>query len=279
MNWDAAAKVWLLAIKSAKDKSLEFNRLGSVWSPFKPNFINKFGDKCWYSEVPRMNTDFNVDHFRPKGAVKKTKGIYATKMLARGKNKKHPGYWWLAFEPKNYRYSCQYANQPRDGGGKHDYFPLTDESTRVWRSCSLKAHTKEQVQLLDPCVATDIELLSFDKSPGLVHSRYDKRTDPDKYERVKDSAKYYNLNHKTVKDERLKVIEAVQSDLQLLELTWGLPIVARQTMQSVVNTAEHRLIKACDRKSPFSAAAVAFVKPKRAEDWLANVLPHLDLNP
>ncbi|MDD2342535.1 MAG: hypothetical protein PHV54_06565 [Tolumonas sp.] len=122
-DWDTKAQEWLSAITYSLDKSAKFQTLGSVWSVFKPNFILKFGDKCWYSEVPRIGTDFNIDHFRPKGAVKKAKRIYASKII-NGKSQNHSGYWWLAFEPKNYRYSCQYANQPRDNGGKHDYFPF-----------------------------------------------------------------------------------------------------------------------------------------------------------
>lgn len=278
VNWDVKAMHWLAVITSAVDKSAKFKQLGSVWSPFKDIFIQHFGDKCWYSEAPRIGTDFNIDHFRPKGAVKKSKRIYASQMT-HGKSQNHPGYWWLAFEAKNYRYSCQYANQPRDNGGKHDYFPLIDETTRIWGPCSLAAHIHEQVQLLDPCEVADVELISFEKDPGAAQSRFEKATDPIKYERVKISAKCYNLNHKTVKDERLKVIKAVNSDLTLLETIWSLPQNYKLMMQNSVDDAENRLVAACDRKSPFSAAAVAFVRTKIAESWMVNVLPRLDLTP
>lgn len=277
-NWDADARRWLATISQSADKSAAFKALGSVWSPFKVNFINVFGDKCWYSEVPRINTDFDVDHFRPKGAVKKSKEYYATRSV-NGVAEKHPGYWWLAFEARNYRYACQYANQPRDNGGKHDYFPLTDESTRIWQSCSLQAHAQEQVQLLDPCNLEDVKLISFDKSPGMAHSRFDISLEPEKYKRVQVSAKCYNLNHKTVKGPRLKVIKDVVEDLELLEGIWGLPDAIKRAWQPKFDAAEIRLIEACNRHSPFSAVAVAFVKPKIAEPWLANVLPRLDLTP
>lgn len=276
-NWDANSRQWLATVKSAKDKSATFERLGSKWSPFKENFIKLFGDKCWYSEVPRINTDFNIDHFRPKGAVKRTEGLYALKRVG-NKSEKHPGYWWLAFEPKNYRYSCQYANQPRDKGGKHDYFPLEDESQRVWKSCSLTLHNVERPTLLDPCSEDDVVLLSFEKSPGMAHSRYDETSEPEKYNRVKVSQQCYNLNHKTVKSQRLEVINSVKSDLELLEQISKLPDDSKLLMNEVVSTTEEKLVKACDRKSKFSAAAVAFVKPHKAEPWLANILPRLDLS-
>lgn len=275
-NWDADSRQWLTQLTSSEDKANVFKRLGSKWSPFKDNFIQLFGDKCWYSEVPRINTDFNIDHFRPKGAVKRTKGSYAIRRVGK-KSENHPGYWWLAFEPKNYRYSCQYANQPRDNGGKHDYFPLENESARVWSNCSLALHNAERPTLLDPCREEDVALLSFEKSPGLAHSRYELTNEPAKYNRVKVSQKCYNLNHKTVKSQRLQVINSVKKNLELLEQIWSLPKESRMMMARFVSVAEEELVQACDRKSQFSAAAVAFVKPHKAEPWLANILPRLDL--
>lgn len=277
-TWDANARRWYTTISAANDKSAAFKTLGSVWSPFKVNFINAFGDKCWYSEVPRINTDFNIDHFRPKGSVKRAKRLYATRKIS-GVVQTHPGYWWLAFEARNYRYACQYANLPRDNGGKHDYFPLTDESTRIWSKSSLAAHNTENPLLLDPCNKDDVQLLSFDKSPGMVHSRFDKTSFPNLYARVKLSSQCYNLNHKTVKDQRSKVIRDVNDDLKLLEAIWSLPTEAKQGMLAQVAAAELRLIEACSRTSAFSAAAVAFVKPKIIEPWMANALPRLDLTP
>lgn len=276
-NWDVESKRWLAQVASAADKSAELKKLGSKWTPFKDNFVQLFGDKCWYSEVPRINTDFNIDHFRPKGAVKRTKGLYASRSVGR-RIENHPGYWWLAFEPKNYRYSCQYANQPRDNGGKHDYFPLENESERVWGNCSLNHHNAERPTLLDPCLEEDVALLSFEKSPGLAHSRYDETSEPAKYNRVKVSQKCYNLNHKTVKSQRLKVINSAKNNLELLEQIWSLPEESKIKLAQFVSIAEEELVQACDRKSQFSAAAVAFVKPHKAEPWLANILPRLDLS-
>jgi hypothetical protein len=111
----------------------------------------------------------------------------------------------------------------------------------------------------------------------MAHSRFDQATDKAKYERVRMSAKCYNLNHKTVKGERLKVITSVKQDLELLESIHGLPQASKQAMQVHVSNAEDRLVDACNRKSPFSAAAVAFVKPHKTEQWLSSILPRIDL--
>lgn len=275
-NWDTKAQDWALRVQNAEDKSAEIEAIGSPWGKFKPNFVNMFGDKCWYSESPRYNTDNDVDHFRPKGAVKIAEKTYATR-LVNGTEEKHSGYWWLAFEAKNYRYSSKFSNQPRDKGGKHDYFPLMDERSRVWQPCTLAAHVNEDVQLLDPCSARDVTLLSYDKSPGQVQARFDEHIDPNSFSRVEESKKRYNMNHTSILGARLEVINSVKVALRLLENVWCLSNDVQAQLADSVRDNEDILVSACDRKSKFSAAAVAFVKPYKIEPWLANVLPRLDL--
>ncbi|EGQ8540261.1 hypothetical protein ACA877_003580 [Vibrio alginolyticus] len=277
VNWDANARVWTQRVQNAADKSGEIKKVGSKWSDFKPNFIREFGDKCWYSEVPRIGTDFDVDHFRPKGDVKISKQSYATRVV-QGKKLKHPGYWWLAFEAKNYRYACIEANRPRANGGKHDYFPLMDEETRVWNPCNIAGHGNEDVKLLDPCCLTDVALVSYVQLPGAVMSRYSDVTHPDEYSRVRESAKRYNLNSKTIKGARNEVIKKVNQSLEFMELHASLPPEQQIAMNGFLATMEQNLVDACSRKSAFSATAVAFVRQKRHEAWLAHLLPRLDLS-
>lgn len=57
----------------------------------------------------------------------------------------------------------------------------------------------------------------------------------------------------------------------------GVDGVKRDAMNVFLVQMEQNLIDACDRKSPFSAAAVAFVRQKKHEPWLADLLPRLDL--
>lgn len=276
-NWDVNARTWSQNVQNAADKSAEIKKIGSKWSDFKPNFIRQFGDKCWYSEAPRVMTDFDVDHFRPKGAVKKSKKRYAKRRVG-NTSQKHDGYWWLAYEPQNYRYSCVFANRPREDGGKHDYFPLLNEVTRVWSPNTLANHATETPKLLDPCSRGDVTLISYERNPGRVVSRYDKVSNPVAFSRVRESAKRYNLNSKTITGARLGVIKDVKAALLLLESVWGLPHQHQVTLAGSVRDMENKLIDACNRKSAFSASAVAFVRPKRNEPWLAHLLPRLDLS-
>ena len=107
-----------------------------------------FHNKCSYCEQELPESSWNVEHFRPKGRI--------------AENRKHPGYYWLAYEWKNLYPSCVPCNQrrrdkpvwgdTRNGtiAGKLDQFPLLDESTRANKPGD--DIDKEKKLLLDPCV-------------------------------------------------------------------------------------------------------------------------------
>lgn len=63
--------------------------------------------KCWYSEAKESVSPYHVDHFRPKGRAAQMDGV------------ERPGYWWLAFNWKNYRLAGQLLNVK-----KRDRFPV-----------------------------------------------------------------------------------------------------------------------------------------------------------
>lgn len=73
----------------------------------------------------------DVEHFRPKAKVTGAK--------------RHPGYWWLAYSMENLFLSCKLCNSYF----KNNYFPLSDENTRVDYSTK-SALTLEARLLLDP---------------------------------------------------------------------------------------------------------------------------------
>ncbi len=73
-------------------------------------------NKCCYCEAKFVQDSVHVEHFRPKGAI----GEKGTK------NKRYPGYYWLAYEWTNLLLCKAAVNSD-----KKDYFPLEDESTRT----------------------------------------------------------------------------------------------------------------------------------------------------
>ncbi len=151
-------------------------------------------NKCWYCETEETRSDTAVDHFRPKNGVKECID--------------HPGYWWLAFDWSNYRYSCTFCNEKRKDedtkitGGKGTNFPLVDPDARLYEPGDL---TVEKPVLLDPLEEQDVLLLSFNPD-GTAISFYSEKERPVFYKRATDSILYYNLNQKGLKERRQKLI-------------------------------------------------------------------------
>lgn len=115
------------------------------------------GNKCWYSEVPLDGADPNVDHFRPKGRVREVNEDFTTN------GRSCEGYWWLAFDVRNFRLASMHSNQRRvdadTDGGKWDFFPVLGERAPEGTDY---ACIVEEVLPLDPCSQTDVRLLWFD---------------------------------------------------------------------------------------------------------------------
>ena len=75
-------------------------------------------EKCCYCESKFLaNSPGDVEHYRPKGAVKQTDG----------QRVEHPGYYWLAYEWNNLLVSCADCNRSY----KKDLFPLKNPDARA----------------------------------------------------------------------------------------------------------------------------------------------------
>ncbi len=80
-----------------EDRSVYVNQHAAVWSDrrIKNALEEKSHRKCWYCEAREKRSDRHVDHYRPKNRVHGTS---------------HGGYWWLAFDYRNYHLACTYCN-------------------------------------------------------------------------------------------------------------------------------------------------------------------------
>lgn len=203
---DKAEKMNQLLFDAADDK--ERQRIidkNPIWKQlFVPLSLLSKG-KCWYSEALDVMSDRDIDHFRPKGSAKNINGV---------KRADEDGYWWLAYDYENYRFSSQYSNEPRIDkfdkakatGGKWVYFPLFEGSI----TAKTKPRCKdEEIMLLDPCDADDPNLLTFDskgKAIANVPAILDER---DKL-RVETSIKLYHLDHTPLEELRERVWDFCQ---------------------------------------------------------------------
>lgn len=84
--------------------------------------------KCCYCERKRTRKrEMDVEHYRPKAKVEKETG--------------HKGYWWLAYNWKNYLWSCKSCNQ----GYKKNQFPLLPTGVRAKKE-------GDNLELENPCL-------------------------------------------------------------------------------------------------------------------------------
>lgn len=168
------------------------------------------GNKCWYSEVDLTGADPNIDHFRPKNRVKE---IDIDTLTVNGVETN--GYWWLAFEPLNFRLACMHSNQRRvdetTEGGKWDFFPV--EGARAAELTALDLIT-ERILPLDPCSATDVSLIWFgpDGTPGFRNWR--RSPTPYEEKRLKVTIWLFHLDKIEISTQRVNAIEEIKSDLK-----------------------------------------------------------------
>ena len=243
------------------DRPSIINRNSDIWSEIKPIFEGVFHSKCWYSESENPGCSKDMDHFRPKNEV--------------AESPEHPGYWWLAFDWKNYRFCCQFCNRLKADpstkiiGGKSTYFPLLNPAARVSDPTALpNAH--ERPKLLDPTVPTDPILLSFEPD-GRAVSRYTAANAPEAFDRADTSVSVYNLNYYTFRQHRAKLCceierlidrgnECVEDD----RFT-----VRKNEHKAFAGVIEH-LLKKADESAPYSAAAREYIRKFRYLVWVEN---------
>ncbi len=194
----------------------------------KEDFASLVGPKCWYSEALSTGAYFDIDHFRPKGSVKELVGYDYNKHLSSGYN-------WLKNDPQNYRLACEKCNR---GGGKVDYFPLM---SNVY--LTENGNEVEKPALLDPCDKSDVQLLTFFADKVLP---LDPNCDTN-LKRVSASKVVYNLMDLTIKNARNKVWQSVDK------------YIAQYDRNKDIESLKENLTELVDRKSQFSACAIAAV--------------------
>ncbi len=171
----------------------------SLWARLKQTLMDVSHHKCWYCETKNLRNDNAVDHFRPKGKVQERKD--------------HEGYWWLAFDWRNYRFCCTFCNsyRKRNGsrGGKAAHFPLVSEEARAMGpEDSIR---EELPKLLDPCAFADPTSLWFDPD-GTVRPRPNE--DEDARKRAEESIRRYHLDDPFLKEPRNHICGKVKGKLR-----------------------------------------------------------------
>jgi uncharacterized protein (TIGR02646 family) len=259
-DWLEDAEEALDEVRTAGGDPDAVSARGEVWRGLKTPLEEVSSGKCWYCESSQHRSDNAVDHYRPKN---------------RNRSGEHEGYWWLAFDWRNYRYSCTYCNSRRKddatgtSGGKHDNFPLFNPAQRATRETD--DYGVEQPFLLDPTVAEDPGLIWYEPD-GRAVAKYSQEVSQRRYLRAEKSIELYHLNYHKTEEDRKKLYNKIrkligEGDNLFPEADRSM--VARSALSNLVIAQLLELIKP---KADFSAAARAFLVGFRSRPWVEGVL-------
>jgi len=243
--------------KKARKAIIDSNNYQKIWKKLNPILSEISCHKCWYCETNETRSDTAVDHFRPKSAVKECP--------------EHEGYWWLAFDWQNYRYTCQFCNEKRIDqdsgitGGKGTCFPLVTPETRVFVPGDLY---REDPVLLDPFVEADVMSLAYEED-GTAQPRWKEDTYPVLYRRAKDSILLYNLNKKELKERRqtmtcLKIKELINRGDKYFHRMQHDDPSARDSFNEIIKDLKSMV----SRQAEYSAAAMSIITFYRDHPWV-----------
>ena len=210
--------------------------------------------KCWYTESKNPGCLNDVDHFRPKAKKSKSDGEVDY------------WYWFLAFDPENYRLSCQFSNRlninPGSGltGGKGDRFPLLGGQAHATTKTDLAL---ENPVLLDPCNSYDCDLLEFQPDGRPVVSPMHKGNSDTRY-RVEQSKLLLNLDFPTFNEDR----EALHNKIKNLVERGDRYGTGNPALQDV----EEDLQALMEADKPYSKAAECYIRCFRDCEWVERLL-------
>lgn len=165
------------------------------WCKLKSHYYGLSHGKCWYTEAKEKASRYHMDHFRPK---KKTTHLKNECNIPTSNNSE--SYWWLAFNWKNYRMSCDIPNTT-----KGTYFPLLKGTQAI---APFGDTDDEEVGLLDPTNEYDVTLIGF----GLDGKVYPACIDINSWDaqRVMLSKRVYNLDYVQLVEARIELQHTCQ---------------------------------------------------------------------
>ena len=240
-----------------KVRKKAINAKSEIWVNAGKAVCKVMSDKCWYCEAKETRSDMPVDHFRPKNNVAECK--------------EHQGYWWLAFNWENYRYSCTYCNSRRvdveTEGGKQDHFPLLNPKNRVFdEKGDLNA---EHPVLIDPCDIDDVRLVAY--LPNGEPREIDQDDNSESFIRANRSIYFYHLNHyKAVRRRKQLAITIRQHVVEIDKLISGKQ--SGQDDNGQIKYHKKQIIQYIRAEAQFCTAARLYFQQYRNRPWVQDIL-------
>lgn len=247
----------------AEERGAIIDRNERLWRELKDVLERINHGKCWYCEAQENRSDNTVDHFRPKKRVAEAAD--------------HPGYWWLAFEWSNFRYTCTYCNSRRvdpEGnteGGKQNHFPLLNEAQRAYDEND--DLTLEEPKLLDPLNALDHLLLWF-TDDGRAVPRYDEQSHQRMASRASCSIATYHLNHRRLVDKRKMLYNFIHRHVESGKRNFARAVEGDISAEQALDDGLRVLMGLMSSTAEHSAAARAILSGLRHTDhpWIEQLV-------
>ncbi|WP_375562787.1 hypothetical protein ACE193_09750 [Bernardetia sp. OM2101] len=256
----------------------------NIWSEIKNDILLiPNANKCWFSEAKDVVSDYHIEHFRPKKEVTKfDKSVPHIEFQEEQRsqwtttNNKADGYFWLAFDYKNYRISGGKINS----SFKKNLFPIRFASHFIAENRN-QDYKFEEIVLLDPTKRDDPELLTFEANGNAIPT-YWHDIDQWKYTRAVVSIIIYGLNDiDDLVNARLKkwdicriLIEETQRKHQMREnliakIDWGneKEVLMFGELEETLKINYQKLKDEIAPFSHFSSVAMACVKSYNYE-WI-----------
>ena len=254
VGWEEKAQALNKQLTLAEDsdaRKLIINN-NPIWKDLFIPLNNLSKGKCWYSEALDVMSDRDIDQFTPKNESKNTDGI------ARADEE---GYWWLAYDYENYRFSSQYSNQLRkdkfdkakETRGKWAFFPLFEGSIVAKNKPRCN---DEEIMLLDPCDENDPPLLTFD-SKGKAIPNASALLEPRDRIRVDTSIKIYHLDHKPLEELRERLWDFCQRMINEIRSITSDPEGVSNFGRNRIKFLKDEIKKLTSRDEELSAVAIA----------------------
>lgn len=169
----------------ARNAYIDSKAASAHWGKLKPWLFALSSGKCWFTEGRDICSHKDVEHFRPK------------KLVLNLDSSEVDGYWWLAFDYKNYRASGNVPNRK-----KGNWFPIHEDSRRS--TFDKRCEESETFVLIDPTNPHDVDLIAFNEEGNAIPNP--KLTDPWEVLRAEKSIEWLKLNeHDDLPEERRKV--------------------------------------------------------------------------
>jgi hypothetical protein len=152
--------------KIERDEIISNN--SKMWGEIKEWLETFSHGKCWFTEARNTCCHWQVEHFRPKKEAK---------------DPDRDGYWWLAFDFRNFRLCGGVVNAKKGA-----FFPLKPGTAAA--SCPHDNCDDETFLLIDPIRKDDVDLITFSFGGIAVPSEVEGW----RRERANESIKRYKLN-------------------------------------------------------------------------------------